>query len=136
MIKKTAVLLMVLLPLGARAQDEHLFSDQGRQKRLGLTLIGLGGATAAVGGVFFFVGRAGAGLHQDPDGTLLPMGDPAEVRAAVGLQRVAGVIFVAGVATVVAGTITLLLSREGRRGMNLVPALFPGGATLLLVGTW
>lgn len=113
MIKKTAAALLLLsLVGGARAHAEHPFSEHGDQKRVALNVIGVGGAITAVGAVFLFVGRSGAGLHVNPDGSLKPRGLLEEAVAATSLQRVSAGIIVGGLATTITGTLLLLFARK------------------------
>jgi len=123
-IKKTAALAVLLsvvsLPVRAEEIDP---GDFGAKKRLALNTIGIGGAITAVGGVFFFVGRSGAGLHVNGDGTLKATGDLSEAYSAVQVQRVSAVIVAIGVAVTITGTLLLLL---GRKRLSLAPGSLTG----------
>lgn len=130
MIKKTAaVVLLLALASPARAQ-EHPFSEHGDKKRVALNVIGVGGAVTATGAVFFFVGRSGASLHVNPDGSLKPRGLLEEAAAATALQRVSMAMFLVGVATTVTGTVLLLMAR--RTPVAIAPWL-GGGAQGVVV---
>lgn len=135
MIKKsaTAFVALTLLASPARALEvgDHPFSERGRQKRLALTLVGLGGAVTVSGGVFFFVGRSGAGLHLNPDGTLQPRGDLEEARSALALQRVSIVITALGFAGLAAGTVMLFFATRPQK-LALMPVVGPHGASVVL----
>lgn len=124
MIKKTAALALVfsLAALPARAEEVDT-GDFGPKKRLALNTIGIGGAITAIGAVFFFVGRSGAGLHVNPDGSLKPTGDLNEAYSAVQVQRVSAAIALIGVAVTVTGTLLLLF---GRKRVSLAPSLSSG----------
>ncbi|MDP3233336.1 MAG: hypothetical protein Q8S33_36530 [Myxococcales bacterium] len=135
MIKKTAaaVLLFGLIsPLPAHA-EEHLFSDVGAKKRFALNVIGVGGAVTAIGAVFFFVGRSGAGLHVNPDGSLRPLGMFEEAQSATNLQRISLAVAGVGLATTVTGTVLLLLSRK-KPAVTIAPVLSSSGGGLVLIG--
>jgi hypothetical protein len=138
MIKKTAAALVALTLVAAPARaleaGDHPFSEQGRQKRLALTLVGIGGAATMVGGVFFFVGRSGAGLHLNPDGTLRVQGDLAEARAALALQRASVVVTALGFATLVTGTVLLFFATRKQK-LGLVPAFGPQSAGVVFTTT-
>lgn len=136
MIKKTAALaaLISLVPGASLAEEEHLFSEHGSNKRIALTTIGVGGALAAVGGTFFFVGRSGAGLHVNPDGSLKPRGQVEEAEAALTLQRISITILAGGVATMIVGTVLLLAAR--RNQLTLAPVLTPGGLAVVASLPW
>ncbi|MBL8919369.1 MAG: hypothetical protein JNJ54_10945 [Myxococcaceae bacterium] len=113
MIKKTAVIPLLLVALASPANaQEHPFSEHGDRKRVSLNVIGVGGAVTVTGAVFFFVGRSGASLHVNPDGSLKPRGLLEEAYAATSLQRVSMAIFAVGVATTITGTVLLLLTRK------------------------
>ncbi|MDX2011010.1 MAG: hypothetical protein SFW67_12495 [Myxococcaceae bacterium] len=135
MIKKTAAALVAITlcasPARALEVGESPFSEQGRQKRLALTLVGVGGAVTMVGGVFFFVGRSGAGLHLNQDGTLQPRGDLEEARSALSLQRISIGIAAAGFATLAAGTVLLFFATRKHR-LGLMPVFGPHGASVVL----
>lgn len=134
MIKKSAaiglVFALLATPANALEVGDHPFSEQGRQKRWGLNLIGIGGAVAMAGGVFFFVGRSGAGLHLNPDGTLQARGDLEEARSALALQRVSVVVTALGLATLVAGTVSLFFATRKQR-LGLAPFVGPQGSGLV-----
>lgn len=117
-------MLIVALATPARAQ-EHPFSEHGDRKRVALNVIGIGGAVTATGAVFFFVGRSGASLHVNPDGSLKPRGLLDEAAAATSLQRVSMGVLLLGVATTVTGTVLLLLAR--RAPVSIAPWL--GGSS-------
>ncbi len=125
MIKKTtalALLISLISPSRAWADElEHPFSEFGDKKRVALNVIGVGGAITACGAVFLFVGRSGAALHLNADGSLKVRGLLEEAQAATSLQRVAFGVLLAGVATTVTGTVMLLLAR--RRTVSLAPFL-------------
>ncbi|MBE2252989.1 MAG: hypothetical protein IAE78_25885 [Myxococcus sp.] len=138
MIKKTAAAAMILTLATAvptRAEEpDHLFSEYGSQKRFSLNVIGVGGALTAVGGVFFFVGRSGAGLHVNPDGSLRPQGLLEEAAAATSLQRVSLVVLAVGLATAVTGAVLLLSARK--KSLTVAPTVHPGGAGVMLSGAF
>jgi hypothetical protein len=136
MIKKTTALAMLLLTaLPAHAEEvDHLFSEVGAKKRFALNVIGVGGAITAIGGVFFFVGRSGAGLHVNPDGSLRPLGILEEAQSATNLQRVSLTVLGVGLATVATGTVLLLLSRK--KPVTVAPMLSPGGGGLVFFGVF
>lgn len=135
MIKKTtAMLLITSLWSGVARGEEVDTGDFGSRKRLALNTIGIGGAITAIGGVFFFVGRSGAGLHVNPDGSLKPSGLLDEAYAAVRVQQVSAIIAVIGIATTVTGTLMLLLGRK--RAVSLVPVVSPQGPGAALIGTF
>lgn len=138
MIKKTAaaVLLFGLITaLPAQAEEvDHLFSEFGAKKRFALNVIGVGGAVTAIGAVFFFVGRSGAGLHVNPDGSLRPLGILEEAQSATNLQRVSLAVLGVGLATTVTGTVLLLLSR--RKTVTIAPMLSPNGGGLVFSGVF
>jgi len=134
LIKKTAALLLATSLVGGSAHGEEVDSgDFGPRKRLALNAIGIGGAVTAIGGVFYFVGRSGAALHVNPDGTLKPTGLLDEAYAAVRVQRVAAIIAGVGVVTVVTGTLLLLLGRK--RTISVLPMLSPWVQGLAISGT-
>jgi hypothetical protein len=134
MIKKTAAALTALTlassPARALEVGDHPFSEQGRQKRLALTLVGIGGAVTMAGGVFFFVGRSGASLHLNPDGTLQAKGDLDEARSALALQRASVVVTALGFATLVTGTVLLFFATRKQK-LGVAPSLGPNGAGLV-----
>lgn len=135
MIKKTAVISLLALALAspARAQ-EHPFSEHGDKKRVALNVIGVGGAVTVTGAVFFFVGRSGAALHVNADGSLKPRGLLEEAYAATSLQRVSMAIFALGVATTVTGTVLLLMAR--RPTVSIGPWLDGGRQGLVVTGSF
>lgn len=138
MIKKmaaAAVLIGLISALPAHAEEvDHLFSDVGAKKRFALNVIGVGGAVTAIGAVFFFVGRSGAGLHVNPDGSLRPLGLLDEAQSATNLQRVSLAVLGVGLATTITGTVLLLLSRK--KPVTVAPVLSSTGAGLVLIGVF
>lgn len=136
MIKKTAalaLLISLITPALARADElEHPFSEFGDKKRVALNVIGVGGAITACGAVFLFVGRSGAALHLNPDGSLKVRGLLEEAQAATSLQRVSFGVLLAGVATTVTGTVLLLLAR--RRTVALAPFITHDAQGLMVRG--
>lgn len=136
MIKKTAalaLLISLITPALARADElEHPFSEFGDKKRVALNVIGVGGAITACGAVFLFVGRSGAALHLNPDGSLKVRGLLEEAQAATSLQRVSFGVLLAGVATTVTGTVLLLLAR--RRAVSLAPFITHDAQGLMVLG--
>ena len=138
MIKKTAaaaLLFGLISALPAHAEEvDHLFSDVGAKKRFALNVIGVGGAVTAIGAVFFFVGRSGAGLHVNPDGSLRPLGIFEEARSATNLQRVSLAVLGVGLATTVTGTVLLLLSRK--KAVTLAPMVSADGGGLVFLGVF
>lgn len=136
MIKKTAalaLLISLITPALARADElEHPFSEFGDKKRVALNVIGVGGAITACGAVFLFVGRSGAALHLNPDGSLKVRGLLEEAQAATSLQRVSFGVLLAGVATTVTGTVLLLLAR--RRTISLAPFINHDAQGLMVLG--
>ncbi|MCA3015371.1 MAG: hypothetical protein INH41_23530 [Myxococcaceae bacterium] len=135
MIKKTTALaaLLALVPANGRALDldERPFSQTGRQKRLALSVVGIGGAVTMASGVFFFVGRSGAALHLNPDGTLRTRGDLEEARAALTLQRVSLGALALGFATLASGLVLLVLSTSART-FSVAPAIGAGSAGVVV----
>ncbi len=138
MIKKTAAVALLfglISALPAHAEEvDHLFSDVGAKKRFALNVIGVGGAVTAIGVVFFFVGRSGAGLHVNPDGSLRPLGIFEEAQSATSLQRISLAVLGVGLATTVTGTVLLLLSRK--KPVTVAPTLSSTGAGLVLIGVF
>jgi hypothetical protein len=140
MIKKmaTAALLLALTAaLPARAEEtDSLFSDVSKKKRFAINLIGLSGAVTACGAVFFFVGRSGAGLHVNPDGSLRVLGSLEEAESATSVQRVSTVMIGVGLAATVTGAVLLLLAREQKEKVKVAPMLTAGGGGLTLFGVF
>jgi len=138
MIKKmaaAALLFGLITAMPAHAEEvDHLFSEVGAKKRFALNVIGVGGAVTAIGAVFFFVGRAGAGLHVNPDGSLRPLGILEEAQSAISLQRVSLAVLGVGLATTVTGTVLLLLSRK--KTVTVAPMLSPNGGGLVFFGVF
>lgn len=138
MIKKTAaaaLLFGLISALPAHAEEaDHLFSDVGAKKRFALNVIGVGGAVTAIGAVFFFVGRSGAGLHVNADGSLRPLGIFEDAQSATNLQRISMAMVGVGLATTVTGTVLLLLSRK--KAVTVAPMLSPSAAGLVLIGVF
>jgi len=137
MIKKTAaaVLLFGLISALPAHAEEHLFSDVGAKKRFALNVIGVGGAVTAIGAVFFFVGRSGAGLHVNADGSLRPLGMLEEAQSATNLQRISMAMVGVGLATTATGTVLLLLSRK-KPAVTIAPVLSASGGGLVLIGVF
>lgn len=136
MIKKTtalALLLSLISPSFAWADDgEHPFSEFGDKKRVALNVIGVGGGITACGAVFLFVGRSGAALHLNPDGSLKVRGLLEEAQAATSLQRVSFGVLLAGLATTITGTAMLLLAR--RRAVSVTPFLTHEARGVMVLG--
>lgn len=138
MIKKTTALLVLITAFGAldaRAEaGDHPFSEHGDRKRLALNVIGVGGAITACGLVFFFVGRSGASLHVNADGSLKPRGLLEEARSATSLQRVSVGVLLVGLVTTITGTVLLLNARQP--AVSLSPTYDEGEGGLVLTGAF
>ncbi|MBM4777024.1 MAG: hypothetical protein GQE15_04910 [Archangiaceae bacterium] len=136
MIKKTAalaLLISLITPSLARADEvEHPFSEFGDKKRVALNVIGVGGAITACGAVFLFVGRSGAALHLNPDGSLKVRGLLEEAQAATSLQRVSFGVLLVGIATTITGTVMLLLAR--RRTVSFAPFVTHDAQGFMVLG--
>lgn len=136
MIKKTAALALLISlispPQAWADESEHPFSEFGNKKRVALNVIGIGGAVTASGAVFLFVGRTGAALHLNPDGSLKTRGLLEEAQSATALQRVSFGVLLAGLATTITGTVMLLLARK--RPVSLAPFLTPEAQGVMVLG--
>lgn len=109
----------------AKDAENDPFSEIASRKRVAFTLIGAGGTVTAIGGLFFFVGRGGASLHLNSDGSLRSNANAEEALAAANVQRVALGVAAVGVALVIAGSVVLFTA--ARRRVSIAPTFFSQG---------